>query len=193
MTGTCNIQPPWWEPECDNAKHNKYSALRKYRTSGQLTDLIDYKAKRTLFKRVCGIKKRLYQSKRRHELVEAGKNPSKFWKLIKGSTTAVTSKSEISPEGWHEYFESLLYSETVRDGSDEPIPDSREESADILNDVITNDEVSRSIMQLLVAKSPGPDSVSAEFYKNTCTEITPVFTDLFNRILNTGDFPRSGE
>ena len=39
--------------------------------------------------------------------------------------------------------------------------------------------------------NPGPDLLSAEFFKNTCSEIEPILKDLFNYILDTGDSPQS--
>ena len=63
--------------------------------------------------------------------------------------------------------------------------------ADILNEEITLDEIISSIKTLKNGKSAGPDSLNAEFYKSTCSEIAPILKDLFNSILDTGVSPKS--
>ena len=59
----------------------------------------------------------------------------------------------------------------------------------MLNEGISLSEVLSSIKQLKCGKSPGPDSVGAEFYINTANEISPILKDHFNRILEAGIFP----
>ena len=61
----------------------------------------------------------------------------------------------------------------------------------MLNEEISLSEVLASIRQLKCGKSPGPDSIGAEFYLNTATEISPILKDLFNRIFDSGIFPSS--
>ena len=64
-----------------------------------------------------------------------------------------------------------------------------DDTADILNEEITLDEIISSIKTLKNGKSAGPDLLSAEFYKSTCSEIAPILKDLFNSILDTGVRP----
>ena len=52
-------------------------------------------------------------------------------------------------------------------------------------------EVLSNIKQLKLGKSSGPDCIGAEFYINTSLEISPVLKDLFNNILNSGNFPQA--
>ena len=66
-----------------------------------------------------------------------------------------------------------------------------DDTADILNEEITLDEIISSIKTLKTGKSAGPDSLSAEFYKSTCSEIVPILKDLFNSIVDTGVSPKS--
>ncbi len=108
-------QPPWWDNDCDKSKQLKYSALRKFRYSGLLDDRIDYMTKKKSFKALCGAKKRSYQGKRRQELVDAGKNPSKFWHVIKKSTVAATTKSPATGNEWFTYFQSLLSTDVTHE------------------------------------------------------------------------------
>ncbi len=102
--------------------------------------------KKKSFKALCGAKKRSYQGKRRQELVDAGKNPSKFWHVIKKSTVAATAKSPITDHEWLSYFQSLLFTDVTHDGNDVDVRETRDESADVLNDPITEAEVTQCVI-----------------------------------------------
>jgi len=66
-----------------------------------------------------------------------------------------------------------------------------EESADLLNEPFTLEEVIRSVSQLPVGKSTGIDGIPAEFFKTTIHDIAPILLLLFNQILQTGSIPTS--
>ena len=104
--------------------------------------------------------------------MEASKDPKKFWKTVKVSQTPLNPN--LSKSQWHTHFKSLLFSENqnlVQENQDIITVDN---TANILNEEITLDEINSSIKNLKSGKSAGPDSVGAEFYKNTCTKISPI-------------------
>ena len=60
-----NLQPEWWDNECQILKSNKSSLLRKFRFTNRNTDLIAYKRAKNRFKNVCRLKRlKLEESKR---------------------------------------------------------------------------------------------------------------------------------
>ena len=69
------------------------------------------------------------------------------------------------------------------------IPDP--EYDNILNSIITTEEINKSIKNLKLRKSPGTDGIGTEFYKNTSHIIVPTLCDIFNSIMNSGEFPES--
>ena len=78
-----DLQPPWWDHECENIKHSKYALLRLFRLSNLDTDLQNYKNERNSFKNTCNDKKRKYEKQKREELVHARTNRPLFWKTLK--------------------------------------------------------------------------------------------------------------
>ena len=60
-----------------------------------------------------------------------------------------------------------------------------------LNVLIAENEVKQSIIKLHTNKSPGPDGLSAEFFKCTMENILPYLTTLFNNIYESGNIPDS--
>ena len=62
---------------------------------------------------------------------------------------------------------------------------------DSLNSDISITEVESSVKQLRDGKSPGLDGISNELIKNASVVIVPLLCQLFNKILQSGNFPIS--
>ena len=60
-----------------------------------------------------------------------------------------------------------------------------------LTDEITADEVIRAIEKLAIKKTPGPDGLTAEFYKCFKTILAPYLAEVFNGCLQEGSLPPS--
>ena len=60
-----------------------------------------------------------------------------------------------------------------------------------LNQPISQNEVLKAIKDLKNNKSPGPHSILNEHIKSTVNLLLPIYTQLFNTILDTGIFPES--
>ena len=116
-----------------------------------------------------------------------------FWKLLKKSKPAKPIDSSISKIEWLQYFSGLLFDENsiVIDstvGNDHAYCDDTSNS---LNDPFTLQEIEWSISKLINGKSCGLDGIPSEFYKCSKTDISPIMLLLFNKILDTGNFPES--
>ena len=66
-------QPPWWYNECNMAKLNKYSLLRKFRRTDGRMDLHNYKAAKARQKNLCRSKRLLFEKEKRTELANTCK------------------------------------------------------------------------------------------------------------------------
>ena len=79
---------------------------------------------------------------------------------------------QISPDTWIKHFNCLLNKK-----DQPPITLSQEipspEYDNILNSIITTEEINKSIKNLKLRKSPGIDGIGTEFYKNTPHIIVP--------------------
>ena len=78
-----DIQPPWWDADCEALNQRKYSLLRLFRLTNLQFNLINYKTHRNAFKNICKNKTFWYEKLKRNELLNSRKNPSLFWKTIK--------------------------------------------------------------------------------------------------------------
>ena len=101
----------------------------------------------------------------------------------------VKHELQISPDTWIKHFNCLL---NKKDQSpitlSQEIPDP--EYNNILNPIITTEEINKSIKNLKLRKSPGIDGIGTKFYKNTSHIIVPTLCDIFNSIMNSGEFPK---
>ena len=187
------LQPQWWDRECTVAKDLKYCLLRRFRQTHNLDILIEYKLEKKKFRDLCNRKKMYFQFTNRQSLLNARKDPQRFWSLIKFNNKANSFNNEIKAAAWLDYFESLLYKENQEALSmlDLSMFDINSNSEELLNSPISNEEILRSIYKLKEGKAQGIDGVGAEFYKHTCLEITPILNILFNKILASGDIPDS--
>ena len=180
---------PWWDAVCESMGNRKMQALRLFRTVSNRSNLSRYLTLRNTFKGVCRNKKQTYENEQKKKLVDSRKNPSKFWKLLKGNVKSI--KSKLQPLQWFNYFK-VLFSLSEQDEMGEQngnyIP---ADSAAFLNDPLSVAEVRSAIRKLKTWKSPGPDGLVAEFFKCTLDLLSPILTLFFNKVFNSGNVPES--
>ena len=121
--------------------------------------------------------------------MEANKDPKIFWKTVKVSLTPPAPN--ISESQQYDHFNSLLFSENQNLGPQNEDDAEVDNTADILNEEITIEEIISTINSLKTGKSAGPDMISAEFYKSTATDIAPILKYIFYSILDSGVCPKS--
>jgi len=189
-------QPPWWDQELEDIKHQKYIALRSHRDFG--LDIGVFRAKRALFKKTFTVKKLKYLELKRQQLVDCRHNPKLFWNTLKSNrkkSTKVTNT--ISAKGWFQHFKGLLQHEYCPDynnilETDDTVPDNIElqHSTEDINKPLSEKEIYDSLCSLKNNKSPGEDGLSSEFLKSTRQYITSTLTKLFNKVYEMGVFPQ---
>jgi len=184
-------QPAWWDNECEQAKSCKYSLLRRFRWSNIADDFSLYKQARNKFKSICDRKKSQLQYDKRTELMRASRNPTLFWSLLKRDHISKASpRNDINAANWMSYFNTLLFKDNQTPLTMLTAPREETGQADLyLNSPITDDEIRHGIDHLKTGKAHGPDGLSAEFYKSTKVLIAPILNVLFNKILDSGEFP----
>ena len=187
---TCSKQPPWRDDECQRAKSNKTPLLRKYRRTNGRMELHNYKAAKARFKNICRSKRLLFEKNKRAELARASRNPREYWQLIKQNFNKTNdAESQITPENWSAYFENLLNAVTVIENDTLLQNITQENDCNDLDRPISRDEIVSCIKSMNTNKSPGPDGICMEMFKETLNEILPFLHNLFNELYDKGELP----
>lgn len=71
------------------------------------------------------------------------------------------------------------------------LPKLTQEQKQELNGPITKQEVLEALQTLQSGKSPGPNGLSSEFYKDFKSELMGPFLEMLNESFNKGSLPRS--
>ena len=117
-------------------------------------------------------------------------NPKRFWsqlKLLKVNFNSDTLNA-ILPNSWVEHFSKLFYSGNTQEESSS--------SKHIINGIdpvldlpFTVEELSNGTKQLKKNKASGRDSISNKMLKFPAPIILPFLTILFDKILETKEYP----
>ena len=122
-------------------------------------------------------------------------SPKTFWKTLnKGKKRA---ELKFTNDQLYNYFNSLLQNTAIGSENNQEI-DNRQTHIDMLmqnqinenlNSLITIEEVKNMVKSLKNSKAPGLDMITSELLKHLNDRFYTVFVHLFNRILESGDFP----
>lgn len=113
------------------------------------------------------------------------RNPSLFWSAVRSCRLKHTSEEHISTEGWSEFL-SIVYPARVNSSlTFYGALDS------FLDCDITLVELSNCISGSKRGKAPGFDGLTNEFFKALTNEWLEYLKNLFNKILNSEEFPGS--
>lgn len=125
------------------------------------------------------------------------KDPKGFWKSVKKlinphQITGVT----ISPDSWVSYFKKLLNlnqntKSPFLDYVESSLPSIEKEANDVgpLDFEITIDELNNTLKTLKNNKSPGPDKIRNEMFKDGDLVFQQTLLHVFNVILKSGKYP----
>ena len=191
FTLNVNEQSPWWDQDCQVAKVNKYSLLKKYRLSNNQTDLFNYKAAKSQFKNICRANRLRYEKQKRIYLLNSNRNPKEYWKKIKSNCNKNKGGSEkhIKPEDWLNYFKNLLNTSSPDEHEQVLQNITQNNDSTNLDRQITNDVITASVKSIHSNRSPGPDGICIVMIKVTFDDTLPFLNLLFNKIYDTGIFP----
>ena len=197
----------WFDSECKSKKQNLSHARKLYQESlkmvkNNLSNIIPcelrsaYFQQRREYKKLLKNKRKLFLDVQKEQLwLLKAESPKMFWKkLNKGRKPANLDFTNLQ---LFDYFNSLLEKQSSVSGNNQEI-NQHQTSLDTLtlsqidanlNCPITIEEVTNMVGNLKTGKSPGLDMISAELIRNLNSKFYLVFVHLFNRILESGDFP----
>ncbi len=200
---TKNICEVRHDHECKDIKKRKYSALDKFRVTGNFKHLTEFRTCRNKYRELCRRKCELYHESTTKQLLQSCKdgNYKTFWSGVKSLLgKSVTQATSISSLQWVDYFKNILNIKDVNIDEDfvtfakqyilqnaSTLID--DDSDNILNKEITLKEITIALSALKLGKACGPDGLPPEMWKHGGNILLPYLHVLFNCIFNSGDFP----
>lgn len=119
-----------------------------------------------------------------NNIARAETDLNQFWQFWKRSQSK-TSPMQVQPELWQSHFSTILQSDTPV-VLPNPLPSL---SNDILDAPITETDVLTAISHCKCNKSPGPDGITYDCYKDAADILLQPLTALFNYIFSHGTCP----
>ena len=193
-----NTKPKWWNNEIKTGLSNKNRAYRKYQLTRDDNDKTEYERLRRT------TKKFIKQSKKNLEMHIASKiksNPKEFYSYVRQKKVItsnigplrldngehVSNEKDVA-EILNEYFASVF---TVEDtnGIVEASP-AAANTTQLSNCEFTEENIIKSLENIKVNKTPGPDRIAPRILKETKHQICKPLSIIFNKSFNSGKVPR---
>jgi len=186
-----NKDKPWFGPDCRKARKGYHRAKTKYCKNKTIRNKENLKSSSKHYKRTMNRYINKYKFSKTNKLRDMhSKNPKHYWKYI-NSLKSKSPTNMPSLDDFYDFFKDKNKNNSQED--DFSLPENfLLNSQEMLNCPITESEVSLHISKLNNSKSPSPsDSILNEYIKNTQDIFLPLYTSLFNNVLNTGHLPKS--
>ena len=189
---------PWFDDECSRVKKDVVESFKmniKHRTHENQTRYNEIKKRYNKLKR---LKCRKYHNEFvRSLLTDKRENPKKFWEKFqwKSKSTKIGASREDLQTHFRNVFENPVtnmdrgWEEYVCKFNDWWRVHGEDQTSEILDGEITEEEIETSLKKLKSGKSPGMDSLIPEFFKTTQDILIPTLKLLFNEILQSGNYP----
>ena len=89
------IQPIWFDKECERLKSNKFQLLRRFRRNGCQENLQNYIQARNSFKNLTEVKKKAYMENRLYSLLASTDDSKSFWSKLKSLSNKTNQITNI--------------------------------------------------------------------------------------------------
>ncbi|MES9902847.1 MAG: reverse transcriptase family protein [Sedimenticola sp.] len=180
---------PWFGSECRRTRKSYHKAKKKYhhyKTNYNKSKLsrVSKQYKNTMHKYI-----NIHRHKTEQKLRNMNKqNPKQYWAFI--NSLKAKSNTDMPPiDELYKFFKGNNAADDRNEHFDLPqnyLLNSEEE----LNCSITENEILKHICNLKNSKAPSPsDSILNEYIKTSRNIMLPIYTNLFNRVLDTGIMP----
>ena len=193
-----NNKPKWWNNEIKLELSNKKRAYSKYQITQNENDKTEYERLRR------STKKLIKQSKKNLEVHIASKiksNPKEFYSYVRQRKVITSNVGPLlNDNGEHvsndvdmaeilnEYFASVF---TIEDTNGIMETSTASANAAQLNNCeFTEENIIKTLENIKVNKTPGPDRIAPRILKETKHQIWKPLSIIFEKSLNSGKVPR---
>lgn len=174
----------WFDTECYRLRKEVLESLHQLRRCAENPTLLrTYAEKRYTYKKTLKEKKRIFWEREGKKLVEeATRDPYIALRSRKRAETQYISMKE-----WETHFDNILNKKGIKDK-----PEDKQETVSQTTSEwapLAIEEVKDAINSTKNKKAAGPDRLYNEYIKDTAHILTPVWTKLYNKCIETASIP----
>ena len=191
-------KPLWMNAAALRKVRLKHSAYRRYLTTKEGQDYIDYITARNSAKKAVRKATRDFEAKIARETKQ---NPKSFWSYYKSKTSTNPGISSLNDangrEGTDDQGKANLLNDffcsvfTNEDLTNIPDPPTLNINKDFPNLVITKDMVLKKLKQLRINKSQGPDDIHPHLLHELKNELAEPLAILYSKCIESGTIPEA--
>lgn len=183
--GSAASRKPWVDHEVIQAKAKVSKALRKCRNREyEHSAAAAYRTAKNDYRTLLAAKKIAHNENIKIKLANVG-NPSDFWKIVKDCRWQKFTRNAVPMTRWEEFYKNT-YPPRVGDSLTlEEVP-IRE-----LDEPISLEKLNKAITNCKNAKSPGPDQILNEQFKELPQNWRLYLLTLFNKVLERETVPEA--
>jgi len=186
----------WFDRECVLNKRKIQTLLRKFQRTPSSCNRLEYIKGRNAYKELIRRKKKLYRQEVTNKLITSLKDCKSFWQQVKMMRSRRNVPCSISADMWVQHFMDVFASPSepalpVYSSQQMYLRGATSVEPELLNSVITAEEVVEGMHHLKTGKAPGVDGVLSEMLKCSSSYIVQYLVKMFNTIWESGTFPRS--
>lgn len=185
------VNKEWFNANCINAKREFTSARNLFNRDKNDQTRLNFTRARTRNNRVKKKAKQNHKIKEGRRINDLAKTePRKFWKNVKKSYKKTTAEADSSNvEDMHDHFENMFGEQSHNDDNIEP--ELNQNYCKELDMEFTEAELRSAVFSQNNNNLPGIDNIPTEIFKASYEFISPFLLNLYNRMYNTGEYPRS--
>ena len=200
----CRRACPWFDEECKLEKNLLNRARKAYQFALKNDSKLhkvslrdNFFSQKKRYHKILKSKRKIYNENRREKLWNLKSfSPNEFWKMLGGQNKPSTI--DFDKNTLFDYFNDLLSTNETHNllpEAEEIVEQNQidEYMGNLINDSlnckITLEEVVTMIGKLNTGKASGIDLITAELLKGLDESFLIVFTKLFNKIFDHGEFP----
>ena len=184
----------WFDQECKDMKREGKRLLRLFWKKRLESDRLEYVRIKRDYRKLLKQKKQDFRRNTAESLAANANKSGEFWKelnKLSGGNTKKSVSDNISLENWFKHFQGVFSQDDTSDENGSHIYHDISDAKDhCLNTNITENEVRDSIRKLNNGKAGGIDGIVPEMLKVGGERIVRFLTVLFNRVFDTGIYPR---
>lgn len=172
----------WFDKDCKIARKDMTVALNQAKCCGWELGAVRYRNAQKHYKYLIRMKKENHYSSIRMQLTSI-KNSKDFWSAVKLLRAGPKVPCQVSEEEWLVFYNNML----PERNSLLHIPTFT--TIEMLDSIVSIEEVNQALHKLAVKKSPGPDGITNEFLKNLPVSGREWLVEIYNTFLENESVP----